>query len=157
AGTAACVTDGKGSVLGRLAATPPAQAEYVAKYYARARSAGAAAVTWFALEEVSPTDKHGLVDDAGAPKPAYRAFSWAARAMGTPVRTMLSIGLLSAQGEFESYAFSGGNTCGSQPCYTIVAWAVGSTSPTAVVRAAPELSAYDLEGTPVAPTGADRG
>jgi hypothetical protein len=156
AGTPAYVTDGKGVVTGSLTATPQAQAEYVAKLYARARGAGASAVSWFALEEVSPTDKHGLVDDAFSPKPAYQAFNWAARAMGTPVRTVPSTALLTLQGSFESYAFSGGGNCG-QSCYTVVAWAVGSTSPTAVVRAAQGLQASDLYGNPVSALGAEQG
>src|SRR5205823_913210 len=93
---------------------------------------------------------------SGAPKLAYRAFNWAARAIGTPVRTVSSTGVLgTSQGSFESYAFTGGSNCSGGPCYTIVAWAVGSTSPTARVRAAPELRAYDLEGNAVNPVGRD--
>jgi hypothetical protein len=158
AGASAFVTNGRGTVLGSLAASPQTQAEYVAKLYARARSAGAAAVTWFALEEVSATEKHGLVGDGGTIKPAFQAFNWAARALGTPARSMSPITLLTTvQGSVESYAFSGTGNCTGGPCYTIVAWATGSVTPTARVAAAPDLRAYDLTGAPVSAVGTDRG
>ena len=155
AGTAAYVTDPQGNQIGRLPASQETQAEYVAKLYARARSVGAAAVAWYAIDEIDTTTEHGLVDANGNGKLAYQAYRWTASVLRTPARGMAPALIKPVLGNVESYAFAGTAGCSAEPCHTVIAWATGSVSPYARVVAASGLRAYNLTGNPVSPIGPD--
>jgi hypothetical protein len=142
-------TDGTGRVIGSLAPSEEVQAAYVAKLYARARDAGAAAAIWFTLDDYDalPT-KYGIYAASGAPKLAQPAYRWAAAALGDPRRRVPATWVTAVDGQVESYGSVGLGR------WTAVAWATGSLSPRARVAVQPGARAYDRAGKEVASVGA---
>ena len=164
-GPTVVLTDGRGNPVPPgddavgLDASPRAQAEYVAKLYARALDAGVAGVAWFSLEEVDPAQGYGLVGASG-PKDAYRAYQWAASVLGDATRGSATDGVAPAVPDaVEAYAFDGGKG------RVAVAWAklypgmtrAQALAPRARVAVAPGARAYDLFGQPMPSVGADDG
>jgi len=148
AGDEVPATDGSGRVIGSLQPSEEVQAAYVAKLYARARDAGAAATIWFTLDDYDalPT-KYGIYAAGGAPKLAQPAYKWAAAALGDPRRPVPASWLTALDGQVESYGSVGLGR------WTAVAWATGALSPRARVSVLPGARAYDRTGKEVAPVG----
>jgi hypothetical protein len=141
-------TDGSGRVVGSLQPSEEVQAAYVAKLFARAREAGAAAAIWFTLDDYDalPT-KYGIFAASGAPKPAEPAYKWAASELGDARRRVPATWLTAVDGQVESYGSVGLGR------WTAVAWAIGSLTPRARVSVQPGARAYDRVGREVGPAG----
>jgi hypothetical protein len=141
-------TDGSGRVVGSLQPSEEVQAAYVAKLYARARDAGAAATIWFTLDDYEslPT-KYGIYASSGASKLAQPAYKWAAAALGDSRRRVPASWVRALDGQVESYGSVGLGR------WTAVAWATGSLSPRARVSVLPGARAYDRAGKELASVG----
>jgi hypothetical protein len=146
AGESVPLSDGDGNVVGTLTPSAEAQARYVPKLFARARAAGAAAVSWFTLDDYDAlATKYGLHEAGGAAKPAQAAYRFAAIELNGSPRPVGPESLAVLDGQVERYAFV------SLLSWTGVAWATGSGSPRA--RVAVRGRAYDRAGAEVAPVG----
>jgi hypothetical protein len=144
-GSSGWTTNGSG--YWALPASATNQANYVAKAYARALNAGAAAIAWFTLDEWMVADRYGLLDESGNPKPAYNNYKYAATVLGSPAirptgRTQF---VSTIAGSVESYGFTANRE------YTAVAWAAPTATnpnnPTARVAVPSAMTAYRADGT----------
>jgi hypothetical protein len=136
---------------GQVVTTAPsaeAQAAYVAKLYARAASLGLLSVSWYSFFDFGADEQRGLVTEARAAKPAFRAYQAAADWLlgASFTRALPSRGIPGAVGELEGYAFVGRD---GQP-FTML-WLAGAKDAQATVRfsvppGTPRVIVYDVYG-----------